>query len=104
MKKEDIKAVLEFGFKLEFPYKSKIESWYGNVSISKIYDSYYIYPWGTELYDVDEAIDFFLDKAITSKNIGYVQGRLDKKFDFEEDYDLEHPDKELKKYLRLKVN
>ena len=46
MKKEDIKAVLEFGFKLEFPYKSKIESWYGNVSISKIYDSYYIYPWG----------------------------------------------------------
>ena len=55
---------------------------------------------GTELYDVDEAIDFFLDKAITSKNIGYVQGRLDKKFDFEEDYDLEHPDKELKKIFK----
>ena len=100
MKKEDIKAVLEFGFKLEFPYKSKIESWYGNISINKIDDLYYIHPFNITLYDIDEAINYFLDKAITSKNIGYIQNRLDKKVDFEEDYDLEKPNKDLKKLFK----
>jgi len=97
MKKESIKEILEFGFELKFPYKSKIDSWYGNISISKCYDYYNIQPFNVTLYNIDEAIDYFLDKAVTSKNVGYIQGRLDKKVDFEEDYDLEHPDDELKK-------
>jgi hypothetical protein len=97
MKKESIKEVLEFGFKVGFPYKSKINNWYGNISINKNHGSFYIEPFDVTLYDIDEAIDYFLDKAVTSKNVGYIQGRLDKKVDFEEDYDLEHPDDELKK-------
>jgi hypothetical protein len=97
MKKEDIKELLEFGFKIEFPFKDKISSWYTNISISK-YENYYdIYPYSIKFYDIDEAVNYFLDKAITSKNKGYIQGRLDKKYNFEEDYNLEKPDDELKK-------
>ena len=100
MKKESIKEILEFGFELKFPYKSKIDSWYGNISISKCYDYYNIQPFNVTLYNIDEAIDYFLDKAITSKNKGYIQSRLDKKIDFEEDYDLERPNEELKRIFK----
>jgi len=95
MTKEHIKELLNFGFKIEFPFKDKINSWYTNISISE-YEKYYnIHPYSIKFYDIDEAINYFLDKAITSKNKGYIQGRLDKKINFEEDYDLEKPSKEL---------
>ena len=95
MNKNSIKELLEFGFEIKFPYKRTINSWYSDISISKFEDSYTVSPQYTTFYNIDEALDYFLDNAITSKNKGYIQGRLDKKIDLEGDYNIEHPDEEL---------
>lgn len=96
IKRENIKEVLNFGFKIEFPYKSEINQWYSNISINKYRDYYEISPMSVKFYDIDEAVDYFLKEAISSKNKGYIQNRLNRKYDLEE-YNLEKPDEELKK-------
>lgn len=100
MKKEHVKEILDFGFKLELPYKHKINSWYTNISITKTNNHYIIHPQSIKFYDIDEAVNYFLNEAITSKNKGYIQNRLSVKIDFEEEYDLEKPNKELKKLFK----
>lgn len=97
IRKEQIKEILNFGFEIKFPYKSKINQWFSNISIIKYNDHYDISPMSIKFYNIDEAVDYFLDQAITSKNKGYIQNRLNKRYDFEDDYDLEHPNDELKK-------
>lgn len=96
MIKEYIKETLKFGFKIEFPYKSIINQWYSNISIYKFSDYYEISPMSVKFYDIDEAVDYFLNEAISSKNKGYIQNRLNRKYDLEE-YNLEKPDDELEK-------
>lgn len=103
-KKEVIKELLEMGVTIKFPFKSQIDSWYGDVSIHKsefIGDidkpRYYISPYMEYSHDVNEIVNRFCEEVFTSKNVGLIQMNLMKKhIDFEEDYNLERPTKELR--------
>ena len=54
---------MNFGFKIEFPYKSEINQWYSNISINKYRDYYEISPMSVKFYDIDEAVDYFLNEG-----------------------------------------
>ena len=97
--KESIKKILNSGASIKVSYKTEISSWYSDLEIYKVDGDYYVRP---ECFsDIDEAINYFLDKGYSSKNVGYIQNRLsDKGYNFEEDYDLEKPDKELIKLFK----
>lgn len=103
-KKEAIKELLEMGVTIKFPFKSKIDSWYSDVSINKSdfvkhvdKPRYYISPFMEYSHDINEIVNKFCEEVFTSKNIGLVQMNLMKKYpDFEEDFDLERPTKELR--------
>lgn len=106
--KSSIRSLLEIGCTVKFPYKESINSWYGDVSISKLSshiktDVYIVQPLFTEIYDIDDAIDYFINIAFSSKNVGYIQKRLvDKGIDFE-DYDLERPNEEVKSKFKAEA-
>lgn len=98
--KNSIRRILESGGVVSYPHKTKINQWYGTIKISLVvpyFDElkkpyYYIDPLNMSIEDINEAIDVFMEHALTSKNIGLVQDRLAKKgINFEDDYDLEHP-------------
>jgi len=103
-KKEAIKQLLEMGVTIKFPFKSQIDSWYGDLSIHKsefVGDikkpRYYISPHMEYYYDINEVVNRFCEEAFTSKNFGLVQMNLMRKYvGFENDYDLERPTKELR--------
>ena len=101
--KESIKILLQSGCSIKFPYKERIDSWYGDVSISKTklkVDAYVIQPNFTEIYDIDEAVDYFINIAFSPKNIGYVQSRLRNKGIEFDDYDLENPTSSVKEKFK----
>lgn len=91
--KESLKEILESGISFQFPHKSKISSWYGELKAYKLGNFYYI--GNTKFSDINQAIDFFLTEAFTSKNVGYLQSRLSDRNPIDE-YDLEKPTKKIK--------
>lgn len=104
--KQAIKDILKVGGSISFSLKHSIDEWFGSIKIYHVtphWDPdakpyYYIEPYGKSFFDIDEAVDFFINEAFTSKNVGYVQNRLrDKGVDFEMDFDLENPSEELLK-------
>ncbi len=100
---EAIKKIVETGGIVEMAHKSQIDEWYGSVKVYKsTYSGKYFIEHGYGEYKtLDEVIDKFMDLAYTSKNIGYIQKRLDAKgVDFESEYDLENPSDELRKMFK----
>lgn len=99
--RESIKLLLNNGVSIRKSFKYEINDWYGEFELYKVYDRYNNiekYYSGYEQFDnIDEAIEHFMENCFTSKNKGYIQQRLDKTIDFEDDdrYDLENPSKEL---------
>jgi hypothetical protein len=101
--RDAVKRIVETGGIVEIAHKSKINEWYGSVKVYKsTYSGKYFVEHGRgEFKTVDEAVDVFMDLAYTSKNIGYIQKRLDEKgINFEDDYDLEKPSTELRKMFK----
>lgn len=98
MTKKAIKEILSVGGTVSLNYKSKISHWYSTTKIFKIEKEYIVDPGWNRFYDIEEAINFFCNEALTSKNVGYIQSRLqDKGIDFENEYNLENPSGKLKK-------
>lgn len=101
--KSEIKKLVELGAIIKMPHKTKINEWFSEISISKVKHSfngriyYIISPFGEQIYDVDIAVNTFIDYSFTSKNIGYIQKRLSLKGVDLEQYDLETPNQELLK-------
>ena len=95
--REAIKQIIENGGTIKVPYKREISSWYGEVSIYKIEDFYFIQ--NTKFSDIDEAVSYFLNEAYTSKNKGFLQDRIVKKglLDGDDVLSIENPTDELKK-------
>ena len=98
---QEIKKLLDTGATIKFPYKTKINDRFGDVSITKIKldwednSIYHISPFGENILDQDEAVKKFVDHTFSPKNIGYIQYKLiHKGINFEE-YDLEEPTQEL---------
>lgn len=108
-KKQSIKEMLEVGATIKVPFKERIDSWFGDYSIHKsnlgFSGKYYIFPTMKSFENAEEAIDAFCEQVFTSKNIGYIQERLrEKGIDFENDYDLERPTKELREIFAEEGN
>ena len=97
MNKESIIEIINFGGTISFPYKKKINDWYSDIKITKLgSDEYVIQPGWQKFADVEEAVNWFMDKCFTSKNVGYIQSRLMDKGIVTENSNLENPDKEIK--------
>lgn len=103
--KNEIKKILEIGSTVKASYKSAINDWFSEISISKIKQTwddgktyYFISPYCEKFYNIDDAVYKFISYAYTSKNYGYIQQRLiNKGVDFENEYDLENPNEKVKK-------
>lgn len=108
--REAFKQIIESGGSIKFPIKLKISDWYGSITLSPICSfwdkgaplTYHIDYYGETYTNIDEAIDSFIKKTLTSNNKGYIQKRLMLKgINFESDnYDLENPSKEVKKLFK----
>ncbi len=101
--RDAIIKIVETGGIVEIAHKSKINEWYGSVKVYKsTYSGKYFVEYSRgEFKTAEEAVNVFMDLAYTSKNVGYIQKRLDNKgIDFESDYDLEKPSKELRKLFK----
>ena len=105
--KQAIKEIIQAGGSIEFSIKHSIDDWFDTIRIYSLIPhwkpnpktTYYIEPYGEKFEDIDKAVDFFINKTFTSKNVGYIQNRLrNKGIEFEKDFDLENPNDEL---LRL---
>jgi hypothetical protein len=102
--RQEIKKLLEMGSTIKAPYKTKINEWFAEVSITKLWDeydqktTYFISPFAHNFTDIDEAVDKFISYAYSPKNYGYIQIRLTNRGNppFDE-YDIENPSKKLKK-------
>ncbi len=103
--KESFKQILLNNGTISFPWKESMEHYYGKITIGKIKPTwgnkkeyYFVEPFFEKFNDIDEALDYFISKTFSSKNKGLIQTRLQSKgIDFEKDYNLEKPNKELKK-------
>lgn len=107
--KQAIKEIIKAGGSVGFDMKHSIDSWFGTIRIYPLRldwevdpkTEYFIDPYAKSFDDIDEAIDFFVNKAFTSENVGYIQNRLrDKGVDFENEFNLENPTKELRKLFK----
>ena len=100
--KESIKQVVSSDISIQFPYKSSISSWYGELKLYKLNDFYYVGPFNIKFFDVDDAVNYFCNEAFTSKNVGYIQSRLIDKgiLDMDDSYSLEHPNKKVKNLFK----
>lgn len=94
---EVIKELLDLGMSFQVPHKGEISSWYGELKVYQYGNFYYVGH--TKFSDLDEAINFFLTEAFTSKNVGYVQSRLMKR-NLLDEYDLENPTSEVEKLFK----
>ena len=95
--KQSIIEIIERGGTISIPYKTKINEWYGELKITKLdKNEYVIQPYWQKFSDVEDAVNWFLNEGFTSKNKGYIQGRLDDKGVKFSDYDIENPTKEVK--------
>lgn len=92
--KEAIKTLVELGGTYKISYKSDVKDWYGDIKIFKYKEDYgdeltmYCVDYGKRFINIDDAVNYFCDLALTSKNVGYVQSRLSYKMKFDE-YDIE---------------
>jgi hypothetical protein len=94
--RDAIKNVILFGGTIEFPYKKKINEWYGKVSICSLDQGYYVFPYGFTFSSCDIAIEYLLSVILSPDNAAYVIDRLSKKGIV---CDLESPDDEyIKKF------
>lgn len=101
MKRESIKDILECSGTIELPYKTKINEWYGQLKISKLSKGeYVIQPHWQKFSDIDDAVNWFMDIGLTSKNKGYIQNRLMDKGLINDNSDIETPSEEVKKLFR----
>ena len=106
--KEAIKQILLSGGSIGFDMKQSINDWYGTIRIYPLKSfwkpeaklTFYVEPYYEEFENIDEAVDFFIKEAFTSKNKAYIQNRLREKIDFEKGFDFEKPTKELIKLFR----
>lgn len=90
MKRESIKDILENGGSIELPFKSSINEWYSNIKIYCLEKNrYVIEPQYQKFSNIDEAVNWFLKEATTSKNVGYVQSRLSRMGVNFESYELD---------------
>lgn len=85
MKRESIKDILQNGGSVEVPFKSNIKDWFSSMKIYSLGSNLYIVdPYYQKFSNVDDAVDWFISKGLTSKNVGYVQSRLSNRgIDFE---------------------
>lgn len=103
-KKESIKGVIELGGTVSMSFKTKISDWYGDIKISELNEDggkiYWIHPFSIRFCDIDDAVNYFCNEALTSKNVGYIQDRLREKGLIDDDDDLERPNAKLKKLFK----
>lgn len=102
--KEHIKKLLEADSTISVSHKTKINQWYSEIKISQHTDEEFgkVYTVNNpyiNFYNIDDAVDYFCYNAYTSKNIGYIQNRLNNKGLINE-YDVEHPTKKLKEIFK----
>lgn len=95
--KDSIKKVIQMGGTISLPYKTEISCWYSEIKIHKYNKSYIISPNYIEFFDIDDAVNYFCSESMSSKNYGYVQGRLVKKgiIGDQSECDIENPDEKL---------
>lgn len=100
--KQAIIKLLESGSIIKVDYKKRIEDWFSEISIYMHKDMIMIGPEHMKFYDVDDGINYFMDKAYTSKNKGFIQRRLGIKglIDEENEYDFETPSKKMRKIFK----
>lgn len=99
--KQSIIDIIEKGGTISVPHKSKINEWYGELKISKLgKNEYVIQPYWQKFSDIDDAVNWFMDKGLTSKNKGYIQNRLRDKGLLDDSCDLERPNEKIKKLFR----
>jgi hypothetical protein len=100
MTKESIKYLIEIGASIKFDYKEEISAWYSELGITKSGNFFYILPWRIKFSDINEAIEYFCDKAFSPKNMGYIQNRLIRKAFVDDNTDYERPNKKLKQLFK----
>lgn len=101
--KESIKKIVQIDGKISVSYKKKINQWFGEIKIFKIFceelNGYeFIVEHGgwKKFNNIDDAVEYFCYHAYTSKNFGYIQNRLmDSGKIGEDEFDLERPSDEL---------
>jgi hypothetical protein len=98
IRKESIKEVVSAGLSIQFPFKSEISSWYGEIKLYKMYNFYY--SCDIKFSNLDDAVNHFCTEAFTSKNVGYIQSRLMNKKLVDDGSNLERPDKDLKELFK----
>jgi len=99
--RESIKAVVENGISIEKSYKTGINEWYGKIELYKLNDVYRV--GNLDLYDGDQAINYFIQEAFGPGNVGYTQERLREKGYINDDTDLENPSNELKELFKMET-
>lgn len=78
--KEQIKLIVESGGSVSFPYKTKMSEWVETADIGKVNDEnlvdpYYISIHGQYFKTLEEALDVYMRKVFTKKNLGLgIQG------------------------------
>lgn len=99
--KKSIEMLIDSGMTMKMSYKTKINEWYSDISISKFEEDnvYYIAPFYKKFSNREDAVSYFITEALSSKNKGYIQNRLRSKIDLEK-YNIEKPSNELKKLFR----
>ena len=103
-RKESIKGVIEMGGTVSMSFKTRISDWYDDIKISESNEEggkvYWIHPFSIRFCDIDDAVNYFCNETLTSKNVGYIQDRLREKGLIDDDTDLERPDAKLKKLFK----
>src|SRR5574343_209185 len=110
--KESIKLILNSGGTITVPYKRKINDWYGEIKITRMFnDNFCCYEWVIQhpwkvFYDQDEAINYFCYHAFGPSNYGYLQNRLREQGLLEsyDDRDFEKPSKKMINLFKSEAN
>jgi hypothetical protein len=98
--KKSVSDILQYDGIVKFSYKSSLDSWYSEISISNdlVVNSCYISGGGINgSYKLSEGIDIFVNFIFNENNLAYVINRINKKnkINLGDEYDFENPEQEL---------
>lgn len=98
--KKSISDILQYDGIVKFSYKSSLDSWYSEISISNDLDVNSCYISGGKIcgtYKLSEGIDIFVNFIFNENNLAYVINRINKKnkINLGDEYDFENPEQEL---------
>lgn len=98
--KKSVSDILQYDGIVKFSYKSSLDSWYSEISISNdlFVNSCYISGGGINgSYKLSEGIDIFVNFIFNENNLAYVINRINNKnkINLGDEYDFENPEQEL---------